>query len=504
MKRFFSFFKPNKPMLSAILLGAVMVFAHAPVAIAPLALISLGGLFWLWQKAETPFQSMQIGLGFGLGYFGTGVSWLISSIYLYAEMNLLLSVLAVLCFILFLTLYFILAGWLVARLKTAQRQGFNWVVVMPAVWVFAEWVRATLFGGFPFLMTGNTHLMTWLDGYAPVFGVLGVSWAVAITAGILLWLVQSRAWVGASLVLAVLWLTGASLKNVEWVTPKEKPVEVALLQGNVPQDDKWLSKEFLPTLKRYVGLTKQNLDADIVVWPETAVPAYYDVVERGALRSFIRDAQLLNTDILLGVITRDDSHRDYYNAIVNAHNPEQQYQKKHLVPFSEFFPFSSVLQPLSELFNIPFSEFTPGADDQAPMTLGGHPVGLSVCYEMAFGEELIDSARQADFLITVSNDAWFAHTLEPAQQVQDVQMRALELGREIARSTNTGYTIIVGTNGQLKAEIPPYETGVLRGEVQPYEGETPFVQWRQWPILILMFGVLGLLVWLKGTSINPE
>ncbi len=147
-----------------------------------------------------------------------------------------------------------------------------------------------------------------------MFGVLGVSWAVAITAGILLWLVQSRAWVGASLVLAVLWLTGASLKNVEWVTPKEKPVEVALLQGNVPQDDKWLSKEFLPTLKRYVGLTKQNLDADIVVWPETAVPAYYDVVERGALRSFIRDAQLLNTDILLGVITRDDSHRHYYNA----------------------------------------------------------------------------------------------------------------------------------------------------------------------------------------------
>ncbi|MGC9386897.1 MAG: apolipoprotein N-acyltransferase [Hydrogenovibrio sp.] len=481
-------------MMIAFVLGALMVFAHAPVGIAPLALIALGGLFWLWQQADTSFRAMQIGLSFGLGYFGFGVSWLISSIYLYAEMNLLLSVLAVLCFILFLTLYFILAGWLVARLKTVEHLGFNWVVVMPAVWVFAEWLRATLFGGFPFLMTGNTHLITWLDGYAPVFGVTGVSWAVAMSAGILLWLLQSRAWVGASLSLAVIWLGAASLKNIEWVQPVGKPVEMALIQGNVPQDEKWLPSAFLPTLKRYVSLTKDNLKADIIVWPETAIPAYYDVVEKGALRSFIRDAQLLNADILMGVITRDPDHQRYYNAIVNAHNPEQEYRKQHLVPFSEFFPFSGVLQPLSALFNVPFSEFSAGAADQPPMTFGAHTVGLSVCYEMAFGAELIESARRSDFLITVSNDAWFAHTLEPAQQVQDVQMRALELGREIARSTSTGYTVIVDTKGQIKAEIPAYEVGVLRDDVQPYQGETPFVRWGSWPILAGLFTVMLLLV----------
>jgi len=493
MKRFLSFFKPSKPLLSAFVLGAMMVFAHAPVAIAPLAVIALAGLFWLWFKAESRREASQIGLWFGLGFFGVGVSWLISSMYIYANVNLVLAILATLIFILFLSLYFMLAGWLVGLLKSADKVAFSWVLVMPAVWVFAEWLRATLFGGFPFLMTGNTHLLTWLDGYAPVFGVLGVSWAVAMTAGILLWLYQVRAWIGASFLLAVLWLTGAALKNVQWVEPVGKPVKVALLQGNVKQDQKWDRAHFIPTLKTYVSLTKQNLDADLIVWPETAVPAYYDTVENGVLRSFIKDTQLLETDVLMGVITRNRQTGEYFNALVNARNPEQVYHKKHLVPFSEYFPFSRILKTLSLMFDIPFSEFTHGAPDQEPLALGKHKVGVSVCYEMAFGEELADSAKTSSYLVTVSNDAWFAHTFEPAQQVQDVQMRAIELGREIARTTNTGYTVIVGTDGQIKQEIPPYETGVLRGEVQPYTGTTPFVEWKQLPLLLLLSVVMSFL-----------
>lgn len=497
MRRFLGLFSPQRSGLTAFGLGGLLVFAHAPIAIAPLALISLAGLFWFWQQAKTLSESIKIGFWFGLGFFGVGVSWLISSMYFYAEMNLLVSALATLVFVLFLTLFIMLAGAMVFKLKQTDAMMFNWVLVMPAVWVFAEWLRATLFGGFPFLMTGNTHLLTWLDGYAPVFGVLGISWAVALSAGILLWLYGSRAWLGASFLLATLWLSGAALKSVEWVEPKGKTVDVALLQGNIPQDKKWLSREFMPTLKTYVGMTKQNLDADLIVWPETAVPAYYDLVEKGALRSFIKDAQLLSTDILMGVITRDQAKGKYFNAIVNAHNPKQQYHKKHLVPFSEFFPFSGLFKSLSLLFDIPFSEFTPGAKDQEAFELAGHKVGLSVCYEMAFGEELTESAKASDFLVTVSNDAWFAHTLEPAQQVQDVQMRALELGREIARSTNTGFTILVGVNGVVKAEIPAYKEGVLRTEVQPYQGETPFIKWRQWPILLLLLAVLLLVVGFK-------
>lgn len=491
MKKGFHFFRMDRNAMIALGLGTLMVAAHAPVGLVPVALISLAGLFWLWDQVDSKLASVQIGFWFGIGFFGVGVSWLISSIYIFAGVNLALSILAVMIFVLFLTSYFMLAGWLVAWLKRDNQLGLNWVLLMPAVWVFAEALRASLFGGFPFLMTGNTHALTWLGGYAPVFGVLGVSWVVAVSAGVLLWLVISRSWVLAPMVLALFWLSGAALKNVDWVEPTGKPVKVALIQGNIPQEQKWQQDHFLPTLQTYVSLTKQNLDADVVVWPETAIPDYYDRVEKGALRHFIRDAQLLNTDILVGVITRDSNNEAYYNAIVNVHQPDQVYQKRHLVPFSEFFPFASIFKALSALFDVPFSSFSAGADDQKPFQLGDHQVGLSVCYEMAFGDELANSASQSDYLLTVSNDAWFAHTLEPAQQVQDVQMRALELGREIARTTNTGYTIIVGVDGQIKQSIEAYQTDVLRGDVQPYAGQTPFMIWRHWPIFGLLVLVLG-------------
>lgn len=500
MKRLFAFlqvFNPNRSALYAILLGAASVLAFAPFNISPAMLATLMGLFWLWHQADSRLDSIRIGLWFGFGLFGVGVSWLISSMYFYSGMSLIVSALATFAFVLFLSLYLAFAGWLVYWLRMPDRPALNFLLVMPSVWVLVEFVRATLFTGFPFLLAGNTHLFTWLDGYAPVLGVMGVSWAIALSAGLLLLLIRSRQWVPASLGFALVWLTGAALQNVQWVHPVDKPVKVALLQGNIDQSKKWQKSEFLPSLKTYVKQTKESMDADVIVWPETAIPAYYDLVEQGALYSFIKDAQLLDKDILLGVIARNQVTGEYYNALVNARNPSERYYKKHLVPFSEYFPFSNFFKALSLLFDIPFSEFSPGKQVNQPMMLGGQPAGVSICYEVAFGEELAQTVAKTRYLITVSNDAWFAHTLEPAQQLQDVQMRALELGREIARSTNTGYTVIVGVDGQIKSEIPPYQPGVLKAEVQPYEGETFYVKWKQLPLMILMAGVFLWIGWVR-------
>lgn len=503
MKRLFTFlrvFKPNRSALYALLLGGVSVLAFAPASISPAMLATLMGLFWLWHQADSRLDSIRIGLWFGLGLFGVGVSWLISSMYFYSGMSLIVSALATFVFVLFLSLYLAFAGWLVYWLRIPDRPTLNFLLVMPSVWVLVEFLRATLFTGFPFLLTGNTHLFTWLDGYAPVFGVLGVSWAIALSAGLLLLLIRSRQWLLTSFGFAVIWLTGAALQNIEWVHPIDKPVKVALLQGNVDQSKKWQRSEFLPSLKTYVRQTKESMDADVIVWPETAIPAYYDLVEQGALYSFIKDAQLLDKDILLGVIARNQATGEYYNALVNARKPSERYYKKHLVPFSEYFPFSNFFKALSLLFDIPFSEFSPGPQINQPMMLGGQPAGVSICYEVAFGDELAQTVAKTRYLITVSNDAWFAHTLEPAQQLQDVQMRALELGREIARSTNTGYTVIVGVDGQIKSEIPPYKPGVLKADVQPYEGETFFAQWKQLPLMVLLTGVflgIGVVRWMS-------
>lgn len=485
---------PAKQHGLALLLGAMSVFAFAPFEVSPLMLASIAGLFMLWLDAESRFEAAKIGLWFGLGQFGLGVSWLFSSMYVYSGVALPIAVILTAGFVLFLSLSVAIGGWLAHYFKNPNRPGLVLTLLFPAVWVLVELIRSSIFGGFPFLLSGTTHLHTWLDGFAPVFGVWGVSWAVAISAGLLLWLFKQRSWVVASMSLCLIWSLGGLLQQVEWVKPIAKPIEVALIQGNIPQEEKWLPNAFYPTLKTYIGLTKQNMDADVVVWPETAIPAYYDVVEKGALLGFIKDAKLLNTDILVGVIAGGSNSEHYYNALINVHNPEDRYYKEHLVPFSEFFPFTSAFAFVSGLFDIPFATFTHGPSDQKPINLGGQDAGLSICYEMAFGEELARQLPQAKYLITVSNDAWFAGTFEPAQQLQEVQMRALELGREIARSTNTGYTAIVDIKGNIKQQIPAYEEGVLRGKVQPYEGLTFYAEWKKMPILFLLFAYFGFLL----------
>ncbi|MBF6058609.1 apolipoprotein N-acyltransferase [Thiomicrorhabdus heinhorstiae] len=494
---------PGKIHLFALLLGGLGVLSFAPFFLSPLMLFSLLGLFWLWLKADAPRQGFKIGLWFGLGLFGFGVSWLFSSIYFYSSVWLPLAVILTFGFVFYLALFSALAGWLACRLRTADTY-WNLLLVFPLVWMLGELLRGSVFGGYPFLLVGVSHLHTWVDGYAPLLGVWGVSLAVAMSASVLLLLVKKQAWVTSALVMGLVWFGGLALQQVQWVKPLGKPIDIALLQGNVPQERKWLAEEFMPTLKTYVGMTRLNLDAQVIVWPETAIPAYYKIVEKGALFSFIKDAQILNADVLIGVIDSAPQSNDYYNALINVHKPEDRYYKHHLVPFSEYFPFNDAFKFLSHLFDIPYATFTAGNDEPKPMELGGQKAGLSICFEMAFGEELARQLPEAKYLITVSNDAWFAHTFEPAQQLQDVQMRALELGREIARSTNTGYTAIVDVKGRIKQQIPAYQTGFLRGMIQPYDGMTFYAQWKWWPIMTILGLMLLALLWRKRLEAKQE
>lgn len=476
--------KPNKMHLIAFALGALSVAAFAPLNLSPLMLLSLGGLFYLWQQSPSAADGAKTGFYFGLGIFGFGLSWLFKSMYAFSEVLLPISVLLTLGWVVYHTLFLTAAGYFAVRLRRSHTLAL--IGLFPVLWVLFELLRGSLFGGYPFLLAGVSHLGSWLDGYAPVFGVWGMSWAVAVTAGALVLLYVKRSWVLSSVLICLLWSVGGLLQQVDWVKPLDKTIDIALVQGNVPQQVKWSQKALVPSLERYVQMTKANLDADVIVWPETAIASYMSVVEKGALTTFIRDAQLFEKDIIAGVVDGSPDDEKVYNALVNLGNLEQRYHKRHLVPFSEYFPFHDLFAPLAQLFDIPFSFFAHGDPNQQPLEIGGQKAGLSICFEMAFGEELAQQLPQASYFITVSNDAWFAHTLEPHQQLEDVRMRALELGREIARATNTGFTAIVGIDGKIKAEISPYELATLRGEVQPYQGLTPYAEWKWLPILLLI------------------
>ena len=488
---------PNRWAGLALLFGAMTVLGFAPFEFSPLALFGLTGLFWLWIAKSTGLaDGVRYGLWFGIGQFGLGVSWLFSSIYFYSEAGLVVAILLVTLFVLLLSSFVALAGLVIRKLASSNWPGAALLWLMPAVWVLVEWLRSHTFGGLPFLLMGTSHLDTWLDGYAPVLGVYGVSFAVAMTAGLLVWMLQYRQVLPAALVMIFLWPIGGSLQQVNWVTPIDEPVSVALIQGNVSQDIKWERAEFANMMRLYTRLTREHLDAQIVVWPETAIPGYFDQAAAGLLRHFVGDAQLQSRDIVVGAITRPSPDANqYFNSMINLRQPDQVYQKRKLVLFGEYYPMSGVIELVADHLNLPFSQFSAGPARQPLMELAGHPVGVSICFEMMFGGLIARDLPEARFLITASNDAWFSHTFEPAQLRQEAQMRAREVGREIARVTNTGYTVIIGVDGQIKQQIPPYEIGVLRGEVQPYEGATPFSHWTHWPILLWVLLIISLFVW---------
>lgn len=485
---------PDRYAFLAALLGGLAVLGFAPFEFSPLALISLAGLFWLWGCSTSRSQAFKYGLWFGLGQFGVGASWLFSSIYFYSEIGLIGSVVMVAGFVILLALFPALAGALGRYFYNPNRIGASLLWVFPAAWVLLEWVRSSILGGLPFMLMGMSHLGTWLDGYATVFGVLGVSFVVAVTAGLMVWFVQHKQTLPAALLVAFIWPIGGVLQKTQWVTPVDEPIEVALLQGNFSQDQKWQSEQFVPMMRRYVGMTRANLDADLIVWPETAIPGYFDRAADTVLSQFIADAQLQSRDIMVGTITREADNSRYYNAMVNLRDLEQEYRKRHLVMFGEYYPLSGVVEKLAQSFGFPFSQFSAADQPQKPLTLGGQPAGVSICFEMMFGSELAQDLPHAKYFVTTSNDAWFAHTFEPAQLLQEAQMRARELGREIARATNTGHTAIIGVDGQIKTRIPAYEAGVLRGQVQPYEGLTPYARWTNWPILMIVFGIFGFIL----------
>jgi apolipoprotein N-acyltransferase len=487
---------PDVWVLVAALLGAVSVLGFAPFHFSPLVLLALAGLFWLWARAPSVSVAFAYGLWFGLGLFGVGVSWIFSAMYFYSGVPMAAAIVLVAGFVVLMALFVALAGALARSVYRDEAPGRALLWLFPAAWVLLEVLRYYLFGGLPFLLTGTSHIGSWLDGYAPVLGVLGVSFVVAITAGVLVWFVRHQQALPAALLIAFLWPIGGVLQKTTWVTPVDEPIEVALIQTNAAQDEKWQRDRFWTMMREFIAMTRDNLDADVIIWPETAIPGFFDQVAQGPLQRFLADAQLQSSDILVGVIARDSEKQAYFNAMVNLRDPQQVYHKRRLVLFGEYYPFGALSTTLADWFGFPLSQFSAGANTQPLLSLGGQPAGVSICFEMLFAGELARDLPAARYFITTSNDAWFAHTLEPAQMRQEAQMRARELGRELVRVNNTGYSSVIGVDGQVKAELAPNQSGVLRAHVQPYEGMTPYARWGNSLILLLVIGLFAG-VWAK-------
>ncbi|MCU7919923.1 MAG: apolipoprotein N-acyltransferase [Candidatus Thiodiazotropha sp. (ex Epidulcina cf. delphinae)] len=476
------------PRLTAAIAGALTTLAYAPFNLWLLAVAAPALLFMLWLRS--PCSSFQTGFAYGLGIMGSGISWLHVSIAQFGDLGWFFPLVVTFGFILLMALYYACLGWLVGHLRSSEPVSL--ILVFPALWVLLEWLRGWLLSGFPWLQIGYSQIDSPVAGYAPILGVLGVSWAVLVSAGLLISLTtpgRIRLWSASGLV--AIWLGGWLASQAGWSRPVGDPLRVALVQGNVPQAEKWAPEQLLPSLLLYAKKTQENLDRDLVVWPETAISAFQYQVDEPFIQPLETTVKHHGSNLVFGVVQMDEARERYYNAMVALGNEERgRYHKSHLVPFTEYLPLKRLLWPLVDLFTIPMSDFSASEAAKPLMRVGPYQVGLSICYEDAFGNEMIRALPEAAYLINASNDAWFGESLAPHQHLQIARMRALETGRFLLRSTNTGISAIIGPDGELLARSPLLQLDVLKGEILPMHGVTPYARVGNLGILSLSAAAL--------------
>jgi apolipoprotein N-acyltransferase len=468
--------------LLALLAGGLTTLAFSPFYLWPLAVAAPALLFHLLTRDRV--SGFRTGFAYGLGLMGSGVSWLHVSIAQFGDLGWLFPLVVTLVFVAIMALYYGLFGWLAVRFPLSARSRL--MLLFPALWVLLEWLRGWLFTGFPWLQLGYALIDTPLAGYAPVLGILGSSLAAAFSAGTLAAMViKGRGrWLPAALMVP-LWLGGWGLMQVNWTAPAGAPLRVALVQGNIPQALKWEPDQLTPSLVLYAEQSKRHFDSDLIVWPETAVSAFQYQVDEPFLVPLEAAVKRNGTHLVFGVVQMDKARDHYFNAMVALGNPERDnYYKQHLVPFTEYLPLKPLLWPLVQLFTIPMSDFSAGSGKPV-MQVGPYLVGMSICYEDAFGSETIEAMPEAAYLINASNDAWFGRSLAPYQHLQIARMRALETGRYLLRATNTGISAIVGPKGRLLKVSPLMALDVLTGEIRPMSGATPYARYGSLAILAL-------------------
>ncbi|PHS73735.1 MAG: apolipoprotein N-acyltransferase [Cycloclasticus sp.] len=475
----------HKSNIFGLLSGALLPFAFAPYDYPIIAVLSLL-LFLLILRQLAPMKAAVAGYAFGLGYFGHGVYWVYFSIHHFGHAPLWLAVIIMLGMVAILALYMGLLAYLLNRFFLDDSVT-RYLLAFPSLWLGLEALRGVLFTGFPWLSLGYSQIDTWLSGWAPIVGVLGVSWVTALTAGSLasaLNCSKFSAKISVVIFAVLFWLAGWGLTTVSWVEPAGKTINVALLQGNVPQEIKWLRSFQRINNNIYKKMTKQQSDVDLIVWPETSIPAFYHGVKDSLIAELRQQAVERKADIIVGLPVMRDGTHGYFNGLHSVQYPDSFYLKRHLVPLGEYMPLKPLSTFILDFLKIPLSDFSAGGDNQPLLKGAGYPFASSICYEDVFQQSSIDGLPEAAYLINVSNDTWFGDTIAPYQHLQMARMRALESGRYLLRATNTGLTAIVDSLGQIIKQAPMFKRFSLKGYIIPLKGETPFVKGGWWCIFV--------------------
>ncbi|MDP8161884.1 apolipoprotein N-acyltransferase [Pasteurella skyensis] len=488
------FFAKKTPKVTAYLFsltGCIGVFSYSPFDYWGLAYLSAFGLIW-----AVTYQNRKIALWatffWSIGYFCSGVNWVSISMMQFGGVPIVISYLAVVLLAIYLALYNLLFCWI------SQYFRFNNPFVLASIFTFTEYLRGVIFTGFPWLQFGYTHIDSPFYGLAPIFGVEGLTFFVIVISGYLVQLfckfAKSSDHLTASfyhiiLPLCSMLIVGFGSQYLHWVTvDNNKTTKISLVQPNIEQKIKWNPYYFNQHIQTYQRLITPLLDkTDIIILPESAFPAMETQI-KPLLQQLQQTTTQRNNTFIIGTLNNTDTNL-YNSAIVlNAQQPYshskiERYNKHHLVPFGEYVPFGNLLNWLRDIFILPIN-LSQGDFIQKPLKTKNTTFNMAICYEVIFGHQIQQNQRihNADYLLTISNDAWFGNSIGPWQHLQIARMRALELGKPLARATNTGITVFVDHLGNIIKQVPQFEEATLSTSLHSTKGTTPFTSWGYWLI----------------------
>ncbi|HLV49226.1 MAG TPA: apolipoprotein N-acyltransferase [Aliidiomarina sp.] len=490
--------KPSVRYGLSFLVGALMLFAYAPFEQGWLAALLLTGWLLLLVRSQTPKQAAITGFMFGLGWFGTGVSWIFVSIDRFGGLPIIATLIIMLSLFAYLALYPALAGWL--WLKARKKLNRYALFAFPFIWLVTEFLRGWVMTGFPWLNLGYTQTTTQFAALAPHIGEIGISLVVLLVAISFAYaaLTKRLEWFAIPVLLYGAAMLSPSLNPMEFTGASTR---VALVQGNIQQELKWNQAQEWPNFLTYQTLSEPLYgNYDVIVWPESAI-TFLEPLAQSSLTDFAEQAVAKDSVVLSGIIDYNPETEQYFNSIAvfgDKQSPyhwqnNNRYRKNKLLPIGEFVPFESLLRPLAPLFNLPMSSFSRGNSQQQNLTANDTQIAANICYEVVYSGYIKEQVKAGtDMLLTVSNDSWFGNSHGPHQHLEIARMRAVEFGRPMLRSTNNGITAIIDHQGYIMQRLPQFEPAVATANVAIVTGTTWYTRFGSitaWIIATLLLGV---------------